>query len=327
MTAQQDRVAFQRLPTVTLPREVLTEHRDDVPEEPAWLLESLRHEFWDPSELARGAGPTDPIAGEQQPAIAQWWSTLRALESVGPPSYAAMFASACERHDSDQVRLSLLAMLRDAVKHEQVCRIAHRRVMPEQSGQEGWTDLARGTDQHLRQVEREAGRCWREWQRALHRHGIGVVSGAMLLRSLTLGGLYEQWSYTCAVPAVTAMLRNMARDHQRHQCVLRALADQSCRTLSSGQRATATSQVQGTARLLSVALLDPEVGPRIGADALPGHIREPGLGVPVAQRRLELLRTALLEVRDLHARHGIPFHAMPELAIPAARRAEGPTGA
>lgn len=97
---------------------------------------------------------------------------LGALESVGPPTYA------------------------DALKHEQVCRIAPRHLAPEPLGRE---DLARGTDEHLRQVEREAGRCWREWQRALHRDGIGVVSGAMLLRSLTLGGLYEQWSYTCAV--------------------------------------------------------------------------------------------------------------------------------
>jgi hypothetical protein len=238
-----------------------------------------------------------------------------------------MFASACERHDGAQVRWSMLAMLRDALKHEQACQVAPRRLAPERPGQEGWTDLARGTDAHLRQVEREAGRCWREWQRALHRDGIGVLSGAMLLRSLTLGGLYEQWSYICPVPAVAATLRNVARDHQRHQCVLRAVTDQSCRTLSSGQRATAATQVQSTARLLSVALLDPDVVPHIGGEALAGHNCEPCLGVPVAERRLELLRTALLKVRDLHARHGIPFHAMPELAIPPVRRTDGPTGA
>jgi hypothetical protein len=237
-----------------------------------------------------------------------------------------MFASACERHDGAQVRWSLLAMLRDALKHEQVCWIAPRRLVPERPGQAGWTELARGTDAHLRQVEREAGRCWREWQRALHRDGIGVLSGAMLLRSLTLGGLYEQWSYTCAIPGVAGTLRNIAQDQRRHQYALRAMTDKSCRTLSSGQRATAATQVQGTARLLSIALLDLDVVPRIDA-ALAGHIREPGLGVPAAERRLELLRTALLAVRDLHVRHGIPFHAMPELAIPAAGRTGGLTGA
>jgi hypothetical protein len=42
---------------------------------------------------------------------------------------------------------------------------------------------------------------------------------------------------------------------------------------------------------------------------------EPGLGVPIAEQRLELMRAALLRVRDLHARHGIDFRAMPELAI------------
>jgi hypothetical protein len=324
MTAQQDGVAFQRRPTVTLPREVLTAYRDTGSDEPAWLLDSLRHEFWDPSELAQSIGHTGPIAGEQRPAIAHWWSIIEALESIGPPAYAAMFASACERHDGDQVRWSLLAMLRDAVKHEQVCSIVQPGL---RSGRPGQQDLASGTDAHLRQVEREAGRCWGEWQRALHQDGIGVLSGAMLLRSLTLGGLYEEWRYTCAIPAAAATLRNIARDHRRHQCALRAVTDRSCRTLSSRQRAIAATQVHGTARLLSVALLDPDLTPRIGADALAGHVCEAGLGVPVVERRLELLRTALLEVRDLHARHGIAFHAMPELAIPAARRTQGPAGA
>ena len=327
MTAKQDRVAFERLETVTLPREVFTEYRDAGSDEPAWLLESLRHEFWDPSELARDIGRTVPIPGEGRAAIAHWWSIVRALESIGPPTFAAMFASACERDQADQIRLSLLAMLRDAVKHEQVCWIAERRLAPERPGADAWTDPGRAAGAHLRQVEREAGRCSREWQRALHRDGIGVLSGAMLLRSLTLGGLYEQWSFTCAIPAVAATLRKVARDDRRHQSALRAVTDHSCRALSSGQRATAAAQVQGAARLLSVALLDPDVAPGFGAGALAGHTCEPGLGVPAAERRLELLRTALLEVRDLHARHGIPFDAMPELAIPVARRPEGPTGA
>lgn len=78
-------------------------------------------------------------------------------------------------------------------------------------------------------------------------------------------------------------LRNIARDHRRHQYALRAVTDQSRRTLFSGQRATAATQVQGAVRLLSVALLDPDVASRIGSDALVAHIREPGLGVSVAE--------------------------------------------
>lgn len=313
MTAQHDRVAFQRPPILTLPRPTLSEDRDAGSDEPEWLLESLRQEFWDPAELDRGLAHTDPIAGEQQ-----WWSILGVLESLGPPAYAAMFASACQYHAGAQVRWSLLAMLRDAVKHEQVCHIAQRRLSPQRPAEEIACDADAQLRQVQRQVERKAGRCWREWQRALHHGGVGVLSGAMLLRSLTLGGLYDQWSYTCAVPALALTLRNLARDHRRHQCALRAVTDQSCRTMSGAQRAIAALQVEGTARLLSLALLDPQVAAPIGGDTPAGHMREQGLGMPTAEQRLEVVRTALLEVRDLHARHGIGFHAMPELAIPAA---------
>jgi hypothetical protein len=96
--------------------------------------------------------------------------------------------------------------------------------------------------------------------------------------------------------------------------------DQECRALSAGDRAEAARQVRGTARQLSVALLDPAVAQRFASKALDGqHTCEPGLGVPTKEHRLEFMRTALLEVRDLHGRHGIPCQAMPELTIPASR--------
>jgi hypothetical protein len=57
------------------------------------------------------------------------------------------------------------------------------------------------------------------------------------------------------------------------------------------------------------AHLTPEVG------ACEEAACQAGLGVPAAEQRLETLRTALLEMRNLQARYGIPFQAMPELAI------------
>jgi hypothetical protein len=333
MTAQQARVAYRRPPTVSPPLEVPTADRSADLDEPAWLWESLRHEFWDASELARSIAPGGPFTQDQRAAIAHWWSILAALEALGPPMYAAMFARATEQHDADQTRWSLLGMLRDGLKHEQVCRIALERLAPGSPGEEASTNLARDADRHLRQVEREAGRCWHAWRRALNRDGTGVVSGAMLLRSLTLGGFYEQWAYACAIPAVATVLRNIARDAGRHRCVLRAIADRGCRYLSAAQRAEAATQVQGTARLLSVALLDPLVVHPVVPDD--HHTCEPGFGIPVAEQRLEVVRTALLEVRQLHGRHGIAFEAVPELAIPASpvepsdsfQRTEGPPGA
>jgi hypothetical protein len=48
--------------------------------------------------------------------------------------------------------------------------------------------------------------------------------------------------------------------------------------------------------------------------------RHAGFGVPTAARRQEVLRAALLKVNDLQVRYGIPFPAMPELAIAGTER-------
>jgi hypothetical protein len=317
MTAQQEHVlGVERTRTLDPPLEVHAAGWPDGSDDPAWLVESLRYRFWDTTELDRGIARLGPFPPERQAAIAHWWSLLVAIEALGPPTYASMFARATEEHDDRQVRWSLLAMLRDELQHEQVCRVALRHLAAGAPGHAAWTDAARDADRHLRQVEREAARCRQAWRPGLDDHGTGVLSGAMLLRSMVLGDLCDQWAYGCPIPALASALRHLARDAQRHQCVLRALTDRTSRSLRAAQRAEAAAQVRGAARLLSAALLDPVVGPHAAIDDLGGrHCCEPGLGVPIAEQRLELTRAALLRVRDLHVRHGIAFEAMPELAI------------
>jgi hypothetical protein len=317
MTAQQEQVLeAEQTRTIDPALEMHAAGWPDGSDDPAWLVESLRYRFWDTADLARGIAHLGQFAPERQAAIAHWWSLLVAIEALGPPMYASMFARATEEHDDRQVRWSLLAMLRDELQHEQVCRVALRHLAAGEPGQAAWTDAARDADRHLRQVELEAARCRQAWRQGLDEHGTGVLSGAMLLRSMVLGDLCDQWAYGCPIPALATALRHLARDAQRHQCVLRALADRTSGSLRAAQRAEAAAQVRGTARLLSAVLLDPVVGPHAAIDDLGGrHCCEPGLGVPTAEQRLELMRAALLRVRDLHARHGIDFQAMPELAI------------
>jgi hypothetical protein len=317
MTAQQEHVlGVERTRTLDPPLEMHAAGWPDGSDDPAWLVESLRYRFWDTTELARGIAHLGRFTPERQAAIAHWWSLLVAIEALGPPMYASMFARATEEHDDRQVHWSLLAMLRDELQHEQVCRVALRHLAAGAPGHPAWTDAARDADRHLRQVEREAARCRQAWRHGLDGHGTAVLSGAMLLRSMVLGDLCDQWAYGCPISALATALRHLARDAQRHQCVLRALADRTSRSLRAAQRAEAAAQVRDTARLLSAALLDPVVGPHAAIDDLGGrHCCEPGLGVPTAEQRLELLRAALLRVRDLHARRGIDFQAMPELAI------------
>lgn len=309
-------VGIGRPPTTSPPLEMLT------PDEPQWLWESLRYQFWQPPDLARSIRHAGPFTAEQREAIVHWWSLLAAVEGLGPRAYAAAFVRATEQHDSDQVRWSLLAMLRDELQHEQLRGLAMQQLVP------GWplhdqpqTALGRHANRHLGQVDQEAERCWHGYQRALDKHGIGVVSGALLLRALATGSLYQHWAFGCATPALATALRHTAHDAQRHQAVLRALAARDWPLLSAPQRSEAAAQVQATATLLAAVMLDPADG----QPDLPGDLAanqrarqaacQAGLGVPTAEQRHELLRTALLQVRDLQHRYHIPFPAIPHLAI------------
>jgi hypothetical protein len=302
-------------PTTSPPLEALPQARPIAADDLRWLWESVRYQFWRAADLDRSIRHVGPFTPEQGEAIAYWWSLLAAVEGLGPRAYAAAFVRATEQHDSDGVRWSLLAMLRDELQHEQLCRMMLRHLTPD------WplhdpppNDLAR----HLHDAYEQAEQCWSGCRRALDQHGIGVVEGGLLLVELVTGALYEGWATTCTLPTFTTAFRHGARDAQRHQAVLRALAARDWPLLSARERSEAAAQVQTAASFLSTVVLGPDHRqPEPPVDLLARHA---GFGVPTAEQRQELLRTALLEVKDLQLRYGITFPAMPELAIAGTER-------
>jgi hypothetical protein len=319
MTAQpQEAVGMARRPMGNPPLEPLLAEQLTSPAEPRWLWESVRYRFWHPTDLARGIRHTGPFTDEEREAIASWWSLLAAVEGLGPRVYAAAFVRATERHDSDQVRWSLLAMLRDEVQHEQLCRLALEHLAP------GWplhdappTNLGR----NLHDAYEQAEQYWHGCRRAMNQDGIGVVEGGLLLVELVTGGLYERWAAGCTIPMFATAFRHAARDAQRHQAVLQALAARDWPRLGASGRTEAAGQVQTAAGFLSAVVLT-----RLGEEREPPVellARHAGFGVPTVEQRLEVLRAALLKVKDLQARYGVPFPAMPHLAIPGTQADAG----
>jgi hypothetical protein len=316
--AAQQHLAFgmdEPTPTTSPPPEALRRGRPTAVTEPPWLWESVRYQFWRAADLDYSIRHVGPFTPEQGEAIAYWWSLLAAVDGLGPRAYAAAFVRATEQRDSDQVRWSLLALLRDELQHEQLCRMVLQHLIP------NWpihdpppTDLGR----HLRGVYEQAEQCWFGCRRALDHHGIGVVEGGLLLMELVTGALYEGWATTCTLPTFTTAFRHAARDAQRHQAVLRALIARDWPLLSATERSDAAARVQAAASFLSTVMLarssrQPEPSVELQA-------RDAGFGVPTAEQRQELLRAALLKVKDLQKRYGIPFPAMPELAIAGSER-------
>ena len=145
------------------------------------------------------------------------------------------------------------------------------------------------------------------------------------LDELVAAALYNRWAPGCTIPAFATAFRHSAHDAQRHHGVLQALVARDWPLLSGAERSEVTAQVRATARLLSTVLLEP-----VGPDDLPGDLAanqracaaaacKAGLGVPTIAQRQELLRMALLQVKTLLRRYGIPFPAIPELAITGIR--------
>jgi hypothetical protein len=296
-------------------------------EEPAWLWDSLRFRFWEPTDLARGMRHAGGLEPEQREVAASWWSLLAAADQLGPRMYAAAFVRATEQHQSDQVRWSLLAMLRDELQHEQLFRLGMQYLAP------GWplgagprTAPGRHAEQHLRQVNQEAERCWHGYHKALDRHGVAVVTGGLLLGALATGGLYDRCASGCVIPAFATAFRHLSHDAKRHQGALRALMAMDWPRLSALQRAEAAAQVQATAGFLTSVMLDPAT--RAPGVSTPDDLAITravacwaGLGIPSGEQCLEVLRAALLNVKDLQGLYGVPFPAMPTLAIPGTERA------
>jgi hypothetical protein len=275
-----------------------------VADEPAWLWESLRYQFWRPEDFVHGFMHADRLRPEQREALAAWWSWLEVAEGLGPRMYGAAFVRATERHESEQVRWSLMAMLRDELQHERLFGLAIEQ-------------LAAGDAEDGDIAAEEAERWWHEYRRAIDRHGIGVASGALLLRELVIGKVYEQWACGCALPAFATAFHHAAHDSGRHQAFLRALLARDWPRLSVQQRAETAAQVQAAAGFLRAVMLDQVgvEGDRPGRPTAVTPSAATAAGVPTADQRVEMLREALLEIKRLHARYLIPFPDMPELAI------------
>jgi hypothetical protein len=307
-------MAARQRPAVADERQPVTTPAPGVPgaEEPDWLWESLRYQFWRPDDFAHSFKHAGGLRPEQREALAAWWSLVAVAEGLGPRMYAAAFVRATEQHDSEQVRWSLMALLRDELQHEQLFGLAIRQLEADRPAEPETANGGWAAGRRDRAVQ-EAERCWHEYRRAIDRHGIGVVAGALLLRELVIGKVYEHWAYGCAVPTYATAFRHAAHDAKRHQAALRALAARDCPKLSVGQRAEALAQVQATATLLRAVMLDPIAvpgDPQAALAAAPAPV-----GVPTADQRQEMLRESLLEIKALQARYHIPFPAMPELAI------------
>jgi hypothetical protein len=273
--------------------------RTAVADEPAWLYESLRFQFWRPDDFVHGFTHVDGLRAEQCEALAASWSRVAIAEGLGPRMYGAAFVRATERHESEQVRWSLMAMLRDELQREQLFGLAIGQLVP-----------GRAEDRDV--AADEAERYWHDYRRAIERHGIGVAAGALLLRELVIGKVYEHWACGCALPAFATAFRHAAHDARRHQAVLRALLARDWPRLSVQQRVETVAQVQAAARLLRAVMLDQV---EVRGDRAAPPTAATAAGVPTAGQRLEMLREALLEIRQLHARYLIPFPDMPELAI------------
>jgi hypothetical protein len=267
--------------------------------EPVWLWQLLRHRFWRPEDLARSMRHA-ALEPEQRELATWWWALLAAADGLGPRVYAEALVRATEQRQSDQVRRSLLAMLRDELQHEQLFAMGTPCLA-------AGAPLGRQAGEHLCRVDKEAHRFWNGCRPALSRGGIGVMSGGLLLGALVTGNLYEHCAAGCAIPALGTAFRHMGHDAGRHQGALRALATRHWPLLPAPRRTEASAQVQAMAAFLSAVLLDP---------AVPAITRQAGLGIPNGDQRLEVLRTALLKVKDLQVRYGVPFPAMPHLAIP-----------
>jgi hypothetical protein len=91
----------------------------------AWHSESLRYRFWRPEDLARSMRRA-ALEPEERELAAWWWALLAAADGLGPRVYAEALVRATEQRQSDQVRWSLLAMLRDELQHEQLFAMGTR---------------------------------------------------------------------------------------------------------------------------------------------------------------------------------------------------------
>lgn len=288
------------------------------------IWDAARRENWDPKKLAWDTLDVESYSWEEREAIAYWWTLLSVFDASAPPVFAEALIKTYEVHEEDPVRRCFFSVTLDEQNHEQMCGLAITKFLehPDPLTYEPKTELGRRLQKNAKWLYYNGGRYWTGYKKAVPKYSLAVLFSSFLMGEIAAATIFKQMHDGARELVFKEAFRNIGRDEGRHMAICMALMERDYPKLPPEDRAVVTRQIRAGYLFLSAVLFEPPMDFwDLPDDFIPTQreaeavARDAGFFIPAYEAKRENWRNAILNLKGVLDRFGIPFPAIPEVDI------------
>lgn len=288
------------------------------------IWEAHLRERWSPEELPWDTLDLESYSWEEREAIAYWWTLLSVFDASAPPVFAEALIKTYEDHEEDAARKCFFSVTADEQGHEIMCGLAITKLLEHEDPltYEPKTDLGRRLQKNAKWLYFNGSRYWNGYKKAVPKYEMAVLFSSFLMGEIAAATIFKQMYENTREPVFKEAFKRIGRDEGRHMAIDLAVMERDYGGLSEENKAIVTKQIRAGYFFLSAVLFEPPPGfwdlPSDFIDnQREGEVvaREAGFGIPEYEAKKENWRQAMLNMKAVTDRFGIPFPAIPEVGI------------
>jgi hypothetical protein len=284
---------------------------------------SLR-EAWDPKNLPWDTFDPSSYSWEEREAIAYWWTLLSVFDASAPPVFASAFIKTYEVHEEDAVRRCFFSVTRDEQNHEQMCGLAIKKMLEcdDPLTYVPKTEVGKKAQKNAKWLYYNGGRYWNGYKNAVPKYPLAVLFSSFLMGEIAAATIFHQMAAGCTETVFKEAFRNIGRDEGRHMAICMALMERDYPKMDLSNKPLITKQIRAGFLFLSGVLFEPptefwDIPSDFIANQreIEGIARNAGFHIPDYEAKKENWRNAMLNLKGVLDKYGIPFPAIPEVGI------------
>ncbi|WP_205665258.1 hypothetical protein [Caldimonas tepidiphila] len=184
------------------------------------------------------------------------------------------------------------------------------------------TEIGRKAKKNAQWLYYNGGRYWNGYKNAVPKYSLAVLFSSFLMGEIAAATIFHQMAAKCTEPVFQEGFRKVGRDEGRHMAICMALMERDYPKMDLSDKQLITKQIRAGFLFLSGVLFEPpEDFWDIPADFVPAQreieavARNAGFYIPEYEAKKDNWCNAMLNLKGVLDKYGIPFPAIPEVGI------------